>query len=223
MCCNFAVSEKNYWCAFSETLIGTVKTGVNVIRETINVPIIDLQRYLSIIPPSLGGTNQKLILYDALTLLYKSIVPIMVNKTIEIFNNNAYNGIFVVCANNDMCIQVYNLLITMVNSSCILLLNDNFPYLDGNDTGPIKIVIGPIKKAEGYTLSKLDVMITSVYMTNLATIHQIEGRINRLSQKKPEIKIITILAGFLNNIYDKYEGCRNFMECIRCCADNIEI
>lgn len=221
MCCHFAVSDKNYWCAFSETLIGTVKTNINVVREIINVNILNLQQYLSIIPPSLGGTNQKLFLIPALKLLYQSIIPVMIEKIIEILNNPNHNGIFVVCENFNMCNQIYNLLINRIDKKIIFLLGDQFPYLDANDTSPIKIVIGPIKKAEGYTLSKLDVMITSVYMTNLATRHQIEGRINRVSQIKNEIKIITILAGFLNNIYDKYEDSRNFMECIRSCADNI--
>ena len=156
----------------------------------------------------------ELTILEALKLLYQSIIPIMVNKTIEILSNPNHNGVFLVCANNEMCMQVYNLLVHQINPIHVLLLENNFPYLDGNDTSPIKVVIGPIRKAEGYTLSKLDVMITSVYMSNLATRHQIEGRINRISQKKPEIKIITLLAGFLNNIFERYENGRNFMECI---------
>jgi len=54
---------------------------------------------------------------------------------------------------------------------------------DSNYVPDYKVVIVTKRKAQGYTLTRLSVMLTSVYPSNNATREQLAGRINRLGQK----------------------------------------
>lgn len=63
-----------------------------------------------------------------------------------------------------------------------------------------------IRKAEGYTLTRLSAMVTSVYPSNQATRTQIAGRINRLSQRSKEILYRTIHVGVLTAILENHNN-----------------
>ena len=77
-------------------------------------------------------------------------------------------------------------------------------------TGPdYKVVIVPISKSEGYTLTRCNVMISSVYPSNQASRTQIEGRINRLTQNAKEVYYIIVHTGILTNILQNHNKARS--------------
>ena len=50
-----------------------------------------------------------------------------------------------------------------------------------------------------------------------------EGRINRLNQYSPEIRIITLHAGILSYLHNRYEKTRNLSEAVRGFSKDIGI
>ena len=72
-----------------------------------------------------------------------------------------------------------------------------------------KVVIVPQTKAEGYTLTYLSVMITSVYPSNNATREQLRGRINRISQKSSDVLYRTVHTGILTNLLHNHNSAKN--------------
>mgnify|MGYP001331571356 CR=1 FL=1 len=72
-----------------------------------------------------------------------------------------------------------------------------------------KVVIVPIKRPEGYTLTRLKVLITSIYPSNQATRTQIEGRINRIGQKANVLEYRIIHAGILTNIMNNHDDAKS--------------
>lgn len=90
-------------------------------------------------------------------------------------------------------------------------------------TPDYKVVITSIQRAEGYTLSRLGAMVTSVYPSNQASREQMEGRINRMSQKREEIWHYTVHCGLLSSIMKNHENARNLSEALKSLAVEIEI
>ena len=72
-----------------------------------------------------------------------------------------------------------------------------------------KVVIVPHRKAEGYTLTYLSVMISSVYPGNNATREQLRGRINRISQRRDEVLYRTVHTGLLTSIMHNHNSTKN--------------
>ena len=72
-----------------------------------------------------------------------------------------------------------------------------------------KVVIVPQRKAEGYTLTYLSAMVTSVYPGNNATREQLRGRINRLSQNSKDVLYITVHIGLLTSILHNHNSAKN--------------
>eukprot|EP00930_Biecheleria_cincta_P007002 TRINITY_DN10813_c0_g1_i1.p1 TRINITY_DN10813_c0_g1~~TRINITY_DN10813_c0_g1_i1.p1 ORF type:complete len:1825 (-),score=219.70 TRINITY_DN10813_c0_g1_i1:7-5481(-) len=90
-------------------------------------------------------------------------------------------------------------------------------------TPDYKIVITSIQRAEGYTLSRLGAMVTSVYPSNQASREQMEGRINRMSQQRGEIRYYTVHCGLLSSIMKNHETARNLSEALKSLAVEIEM
>ena len=95
-----------------------------------------------------------------------------------------------------------------------------------------KVVIVTIRQAEGYTLTRLKVMVTSVYPSNQATRVQIEGRINRIGQvgyphvvegeEKRAIKYVTVHCGALTWILENHRDAKSIEDVMRQLADEID-
>ena len=86
-----------------------------------------------------------------------------------------------------------------------------------------KVVIVPVRKSEGYTLTRIHIMITSVYFTNNATREQIEGRINRIGQKSKYVDIHVIHAGLLTHTYAKHKDAKNLAAVLAAVAQEIKM
>ncbi len=64
-------------------------------------------------------------------------------------------------------------------------------------------------------------MITSVYFTNQAKRDQMEGRINRISQKSEFIDIYTVHVGLLSIIQERYKDAANLNQALKKLADEV--
>jgi hypothetical protein len=85
-----------------------------------------------------------------------------------------------------------------------------------------KVVIVPLQKAEGYNLTTLGAMISSVYPSNQATREQIEGRLNRFGNEHTKIDFVTVSCGILNIIKEKHNEAKNLSEALKSLSDIIK-
>jgi len=78
------------------------------------------------------------------------------------------------------------------------------------------IVITTQRYCLGYTITRMNILITGVYYGNEADRTQIRGRINRQSQRNSEISYITVCTGFLVKIHqNNYEDVKILNKCLQ--------
>lgn len=90
--------------------------------------------------------------------------------------------------------------------------------MDGNYKGPERILITTTRHSTGFEATAMGIFITSVYFISQSTREQLEGRIRRLSQQRKEVKIITVYAGILGPIMQRYETARNVSDALKSAA-----
>ena len=159
------------------------------------------------------------ICYDVSTRKMVSLAKDYVNKKL---------GVFLVARNKNHQDELYSLFLKSgIKSSDIFLIDKNKSIFLTDDSvkngdKDYKIVITTLRKAEGYTLTRLKVMITSVYPSNNATRTQLEGRINRLSSKPGStIYYHTIHCGILTHILKYHNEAKNLQQVLRTLATEI--
>ena len=205
----YPINKHNFWIAITSMISKQVNTGVLVKKENIYVPMSSnkrlLKKFNQLVGPSLGGVNSKVTEKDfraAIDLTYERVNDELVNHTIKHMND----GVFLIANNKEHQSLLYNALIAKgINSDDIgMMSKDNLYNLVGiNDPGP-KIIITTTRLSEGYTLTKLGRLVTSVYFSNLATRQQLEGRINRITQKRKEVTHYIIYTDLLDLILKNY-------------------
>ena len=100
-------------------------------------------------------------------------------------------------------------------SQLFVLEKTTSAYLTPNDQGSgYKFAVVPVSRPEGYTLTLMDAMVTSVYPSNLATRTQIEGRINRLGQTAESVDYYTVHTGILTRIMESHREARSLVKAL---------
>lgn len=165
------------------------------------------------VPLSLGGTNKNPIYEDlkkATELCYKICYKKIIELTNEKLSVENKNCIFIVAKN----INDQYFLSDHFNVRKFLIEKDNSIFLtdksveDGNEKD-YKVVITTSKNSEGYTLTRSDTMITSVYPSNNATREQLEGRINRIGSNYKTVYYYIVHTGILTYILHNHNNAKS--------------
>ena len=137
----------------------------------------------------------------------------MVDRTIDaIFSDQ--DGVMLVARNGMHQTKLRNMLIAkgvpdrdifVMNKGKSLILTDKTVEEGGPD---YRVVITKMSQPEGYTLTRLNVMISSVYPSNRASRVQMEGRINRIGQNK-EVYYVKIHTGLLTFILQRHKDAKS--------------
>lgn len=221
----FEVTEKNYWVAIGALVSKKVQTRVIVDRivEEISIPPDKQENYYKLVPDKLGGTARQIDFLGAVDLCYQIITQKIVETVLLYVKSN--EGVFIVAKDISHQTQIKNLLISEgLNENSIHLFDkDNQITLTPEYNGPIKVVITTKRHSEGYTLTKFRIMVTSVYFSNQATREQLEGRINRIGQISPNVRIIIYHTGILSYIHEKYEKARTLTEALKGFAGEVGV
>lgn len=207
MTVDYPINKNNFWLAVSSMISKQVTTGVKVIKTEIYTPMNIEERLMfnQFVGPNLGGINSKVNMADitmAMNVAYKATD----RKMIEIIVENINEGVFVVSRNKEHQEKLYDMLIDAgISSRKIgLMSKDNlFNLINKEDKGP-SIVITTVSLNAGYTLTKLGVLVTSVYFSNLAVREQLEGRINRITQKREIIYNYVVFTDLLDLVLKNY-------------------
>lgn len=216
----YEVNTKNFWVAANSMIAKKVNTGVKVTTEEVIAPFTKKEEilYNSLVPPTLGGTNVKPSQKEwiaATEVCYQSANREMMKEVREFIVDG--RGVMLVGKDKSHTEVLRTMLIKeqIVKDSDIFVLGTGdsiFLTDEAVNEGKVhdyKVVIVPVRKAEGYTLTRLSAMVTSVYPSNNATREQLEGRINRVSQNRSEIDYRIVHVGILTSILRNHNNAKN--------------
>lgn len=205
---DYPINKNNFWIAVSSLISKHVSTGVKVLEYDYNVNPSEEENktFNRLLGRSIGGDNDHVTNNDiakAFELAYEIVTRHMVKLAID----KKDQGVFLVAGDRKHQEKMAEMLYKEVPRKEIgLITKDNvYDMKSPDDKGP-NIIITTTRMSEGYTLTKLSVMITSVYFSNLATRKQLDGRINRVTQTKPTVEkyiVMTRLLDLLNSKYNK--------------------
>ena len=229
----FEVNDANFW---------TAANGMVAKRETTRIPINydevvaewskeEEAEYMRLAPVRLGGKNSSVnprVFTELMTLSYRAATREMVNQVRHLL---VHGGVFVVTHTVDHMDEVHRLLLQkgVVRARDVFCLDKTNSILLTDDavaagkTRDYKVVLTTVRKCEGYTLTRLKSMVTSVYPSNNATREQIEGRINRIGQKAKELHIRTVHCGILTFILQHHKDARSLSQVLQTLADEVAL
>lgn len=230
---DFEVNENNFWVAASAMISKRVNTGIETDREDVLAEMTNKERgeYYELVPPQLGGTNTHPISKDikeSFEMCYNICDREIIHLTLNFLREK--KGTMLVARNTRHQERLRELLIDGgLKSKDIFLLqkNDSIYMTDESVkkgiTPDYRVVITTLNKSEGYTLTRLQVMITGVYPSNQATREQLEGRINRLSQYARIVYYRTVHTGILTFVLKRHRDASSLSAVFSSLAKEIDI
>lgn len=209
---DFEVTPNNYLVAIGSLISNTIKTNVKVTRLTKDIPI-ESDEYLECIPVGMGGRGKTLNLKCACIACYTVILENMLYLIKGLVNKG--EGCFVVLKD----IKMLKLLETKLIHAGILNIfsigKDNLINYDNSCNLSYAVILTTMSYSVGYSVIKMRIMITSVYFSNESTRSQMQSRIVRYNQLHPEVTIITLTAGILSYILERYDKSRNLSDIVK--------
>lgn len=228
----FEVNKKNFWVAANNMIAKKITTGIKTESEDVVAPFNkkEQQKYQKYVPPAMGGSNTNPSSRDwikAVDVCYSACNRKMISLTEDMLQEG--RGVMIVA--KDEAHQ--ELLKEMILRNTDLTVNDIFliqkdksvfltdDYVKKKKVPDYKVVITTKRKAQGYTLTRLSVMITSVYPSNNATREQLCGRINRVGQKTEPLLYYTVHIGILTTIMENHNSAKSLSAALQAVAEKV--
>ncbi len=228
----YEVNEQNFWVAANSMIAKKVTTGVEVVDDEVacNLTEEQAERYYSLVPGALGGHNPNPVWREwseASDICYSAVSMEMVKSVVEYLREG--RGVMVVAKDRAHQQYLYERVLKTktVNEKDIFLLEGGSSIfltdeaVARGNVPDYKVVIVPMRKAEGYTLTSLSVMVTSVYPSNNAVRTQLRGRINRIGQKEKVIYYKTLHCGILTSIMKNHTAAKNLQQALEGLAKEV--
>ena len=232
---DFEVNEKNYWVATGAMIKYIVNTKISVIEESVLGAFTPTEekKYQHLVPPNLGGKNtnpKHTDIRDATDLCYDVCTDEMIRQTQKYLDLG--RGVFVIAKTaqhqEELKQKMLENIPTLKEKELFLIGKGKSLLLTReavakNKVPDYKVVITTIRHSEGYTLTTLSVMITSVYPSNNATREQLAGRINRPGQYADNITYVTVHAGILTYILEHHNDAKNLSSVLKTISEQIYV
>jgi DNA-binding NarL/FixJ family response regulator len=206
----YEVNVRNFWVAASAMVARACNTGIQSDWQEVETELCaeEQEQYNALVPAALGGYNANPTFSEwkrAADICYDATTRGIVTETMHILG--AGRGVMVVAKDSAHQVQIKELLVAKglrKRDVYILEGGDSIFFTDeAVENGSVPdyaVVITTVRRAEGYTLTRLSAMVTGVYPSNNASRTQLEGRINRICQKQKEVWYRTVHVGLLTSI-----------------------
>lgn len=219
----FEVNNRNFWAAANNMISKEITTGIRTEDENILAKFSEKEtkEYKKLVPILMGGTNDNPRSTDwlrAADMCYEACDRKIVNLCKKYINDR---GIMVVVRNKNHQQKILQMLIKegIKNKDIFLIEKDKSIILTDetveNGEKDYKIVIVTKNRSQGYTLTRLSMMVTSVYPSNTATREQLRGRINRIGQKTEPLLYKTVHIGLLTYIMENHTHAGNILQTLQ--------
>lgn len=213
---NFEVNNKNFFVAANSMIAKVVNTGVKVIDKEIIASFDENEEaaYKNLVSIKLGGNKTDMGPGDvnkAINLCIEVATKKLISEILKKLQKGIH--VMVVAKNNSHQEEIEKQLIQsgikkndifLIQSGKSLNLTDE--DVNSGKVHDYKVVITITTKSLGYTLTRINQMISIVYPSNNADREQMRGRINRLGQNSKTVTYTTIHLGILTNILKRYDG-----------------
>ncbi len=235
----FEVNEKNFFVAASCMISKKMILNAEVDRKDVEVQMTpgEMKKYQSLVPEGLGGTNSHPRTSDfqeAFEVCYDVVTKKMVDYTIKCLavkrKDGLSNGAFVIARNKTHQDTLRKMLLERgVKSKDVFSISkDNSIYLtdeavSNGDAHDYKVVITTTSHSAGYTLTRFNTCISSVYPSNNATREQLDGRINRIGQHSKVVKYRIFHTGILSYTLKRHNDAKNLSDVLRKLSDEIRV
>jgi superfamily II DNA or RNA helicase len=227
----FEVNKRNFWVAANNMIAKKITTGIKTEHEDVVASFTEKEQhdYQKYVPPAMGGINTNPNARDwmnAADVCYKACDRKIIELTKKLIKKE--RGVMIVAKDKKHQDKLRDMVIenTKLTSNDIFLITGDKSIFFTDEsvkkkkTPDYKVVIVTKRKAQGYTLTRLSVMLTSVYPSNNATIEQLKGRINRLGQKTEPLLYKTVHIGILTSIMENHEKARSLSAALQAMAEN---
>ena len=219
----FCVGSQNFLVASNAMVAFRVDTGVG--RKEITVdPWTNNQDARQKQHNAILASQQHGALLTAVNLCYAACTPQMVHETI----NRLHEGVLLVAKDRTHQKELAHALMNESATLRLFVMASNDDGLPSNSTvtygndihltaktvresteESFHVVLVRQDQCEGYTVTALGAMVTSVYFSNQATREQMRGRIDRLTQhrlasKGLYVEYVTVKCGILKNVSANY-------------------
>ena len=225
----FEVNKKNFWVAANNMIAKKISTGIKTETDDVVAPFNEKEQnsYQKYVPPAMGGSNTNPSSRDwmkAADICYKACDRKIVELTKSMLKKG--RGVMIVAKDTDHQNKLKDMVIEntkLTNKDIFLITKDKSIFLtdesvEKKKTPDYKVVIVTKRKAQGYTLTRLSVMLTSVYPSNNATREQLAGRINRLGQKTEPLLYKTVHIGILTTIMENHNSAKSLSAALQAMA-----
>lgn len=224
----FEVNKKNFWVAANNMIAKETTTGLKTKTEhrLISMNKKQTNEYRKLVPPALGGTNTNPRSYDwmsAAQVCYEACDEYMVELTKHYVKQG--RGVMLVVRDSKHQEKMYNSVVKyiqpvfQIKKDQTIFLTDE--TVENKQTPDYKVVIVPKNRSQGYTLTRLNVMITSVYPSNSATREQLRGRINRIGQRVEPVLYEVVHTGILTSILENHQNASNLLQALQTIAKQL--
>jgi hypothetical protein len=225
ICVNCEVTNKNVFSIANSIVANQAELKITIHRNELKDPdeLFDLipgskEKYKSLVPPSLGGTNRNTnrnSFREAAEFCWDVCDNWIMNSISQLPKSNPHAAI--VSRSHDHSKKLSNMIFQKfpnLNQSEVYVLDEsNNTYITAASVrlGGIfpRFFIFPMSNNRGFELTAYDSMFSAVYFCNHATTNQSEARLIRLSQEHPAIQIITAHCGLLTSIYNRQQQTRS--------------
>lgn len=217
----FDVTGKNFFVAAMSMIAHKVSTGVRVEREEYEVALLGAERrsYQKLVPRALGGSRDNPTAKDwesAAQICYDACSKVMVALAV----NLSADGVMVIAKDAAHAAALGEAIRSGRPLGEVKVLQSGESLMeDDMSKTRTRVVVVPRNRAEGYTLTALGSLVTSVYPSNQANREQLEGRINRIGQKRKSVKMFMVHGGVLTLILKNHVTARNLSVALQAVAE----
>lgn len=213
----FSVVYSNIWTAIGAMISKRVDYGITVVKNRVEAIFMtnELVEYELLMSAPLGGRINPRDFHRAVNMCFTVSLREQVRQTIEWLN---IAPVFLVVRKREEQQLAKELLIERgLKENEIGLIGEEgttTTYLEGDDS-TVRVLITTVYNTRSYTATKMGVLIQGVFFVSEATRIQTLGRIKRQTQKRKEIYEVTVHAGLLSKVLERYDSERSMIDAAR--------
>lgn len=228
----FEVTDKNFFVSAAGMINKKSILPAKEIREEIYVHMTkeEERAYALLVPPALGGTNANPRNEDftaAFGLCYTVTTRGMINDVLH-SPDSSKSRAFIVAKDKAHQSEIVSLLVKkgvpshqifQISKGNSIFFTDE--SVEAGVTPDYRFVVTTQRYSSGYTLTRLNVMVTGVYPSNQATREQLDGRINRIGQRSSIVTYKIYHTGLLTYTLQRYKDAKNLSDVMKRLASDL--
>lgn len=218
---SFEVSMKNIWCAVCAMISKRAKTDIVVNHHSIEASFTTEEQLKYDLLEMKLQNRDAAVFMEWVKICYTACARKQVELALEYLKIGRRS--LLVAKDYKQQEEMLSMLTDSIPESKIVLVTNDNPISLTDDDKQYDVAITTVRHNTGYTATKMNVLITSVFFTDENTREQLVCRINRLSQTRDSVDVLTVHIGILSTILEEYSKHRNIRTALKSVAEIIDV